>query len=510
MKNEHSLWMGDIDESLTEEKIMDGFKHYSIVPKGVKFLYDKEKDCIKSYCFIIFNKYHEALYALNNINSKKIINTNKIFKLNWANNTQANLLCLYVGHLSHKTTDEELYSLFKGKYKSTHTACIIREGINKNISKGYGFVTFNEKTDYIRACKEMNGFVLNDSSMIVKPQKRKEFGDFDFEEGTNKSFAGIGGGEFRDVVNISQLPIAGLPFPPPTNMPKLQIPIDNLFLSNISRPQNMQNMSDMHNINNFPIQNFNMQNEQNGLQGIQLPLKVGTFHNVQSMPGINNINLSGVNNVNVNNGLHSVNPVTSSVGNNSQNIQRMQQMQQMQHMNMQGIPQSFHQFKGNFPNTSIIQNMSDVNINRNIDNNLPNLPSTIINNTNLTMNFNNMEEYISAIEDKSQKPHKKEENMKNFVQNKLKKHKKNAEKTWKNSAKKSEKGKEEEREEKKMEEEGKLKICSLMDDETVNKSISSEIQKMNSYYQNLDPLEKARIQSSNMFMYFITDNNLPN
>ena len=117
------------------------------------------------YGFLIFNSKEDAEKALSELNGKAMPNTtNKAFKLNHASfnsHKSRNDHSIYVCDLSHSVTSERLLSFFKSKYKSVTGAKIIIDPSTK-LSKGYGFVSFNDEMERDKAIKEMDGKILND------------------------------------------------------------------------------------------------------------------------------------------------------------------------------------------------------------------------------------------------------------------------------------------------------------------------------------------------------------
>ena len=149
MSDENTLWMGDIDQGMTESIIMNSFQYFNIYPLNVKFIKDKTKNINKAYCFVKFKNIQDVNKALY-LNGIKMPMTNTNFKLNWADYQTITMKTVYVGNLNLKVGDNELYNLFSNKYKSVHHASVITEN---GVSKGYGFVIFKDEEDYIRSLK---------------------------------------------------------------------------------------------------------------------------------------------------------------------------------------------------------------------------------------------------------------------------------------------------------------------------------------------------------------------
>lgn len=176
MKNECSLWMGDIEPWMDEIFIMNSFSQCGFKVKRIKFLYEKDVSNPKRFCFVDFNNFQDANDALLKLNSKIIPNTNILFRLNlpkYISNSKnyKNYKNVYVGNLSPKITDIELFNIFKAKYPSVYYASIINDN---GISRGYGFVHFSKEEEYKRCLKEMNGMFLDNRIIRVKEKINNE------------------------------------------------------------------------------------------------------------------------------------------------------------------------------------------------------------------------------------------------------------------------------------------------------------------------------------------------
>jgi len=163
--------MGDIEPWMDESFIIDSFKDYGFKPKNVKLIIDKRFNKFKNFCFVSFNNLKEANDALFNLNAKKIPKTNMFFKLNLTKNNSDNYKNIYVGNLSPKINDIELYNYFKSKYPSVYYASIITD---KGISKGYGFVHFSKEEEYQQCLKEMDGTLFHNKVIRVKEKKNSD------------------------------------------------------------------------------------------------------------------------------------------------------------------------------------------------------------------------------------------------------------------------------------------------------------------------------------------------
>ena len=167
MNTLNTLWMGDIEPWMDELFITKAFLKNGFKPKEVKLIIDKRINKFYNFCLVTFNSLEEANLALFRLNGKKISKTNMYFKLNIIKSTEEKSKNVYVGNLSPKVNDIELYNFFKSKYSSVYYASVINE---KGISKGYGFVHFSKEKEYINCLKEMNGTVFHNKIIKVKPK----------------------------------------------------------------------------------------------------------------------------------------------------------------------------------------------------------------------------------------------------------------------------------------------------------------------------------------------------
>ena len=171
MNSEYSLWMGNIEPWMNESFIMNSFIEYGFRPKNIKLVRDKRFNKLSNYCFVNFNSYQEANNALFKLNKKIIPKTNKYFKLNIAKFNYKFSKNLYVGNLSPKINDIDLFNIFKSKYPSVYYASIITDN---GISRGYGFVHFGNEDEYKKSLKEMNGIFIDNRIIRVKEKNCEE------------------------------------------------------------------------------------------------------------------------------------------------------------------------------------------------------------------------------------------------------------------------------------------------------------------------------------------------
>ncbi|XP_053408169.1 RNA-binding protein 42-like isoform X1 [Mercenaria mercenaria] len=79
---------------------------------------------------------------------------------------------LFCGDLGNEVTDEVLARAFS-KYSSFVKAKVVRDK-RSNKTKGYGFVSFKDPTDYVRAMREMNGKYVGNRPIKLRKSNWKE------------------------------------------------------------------------------------------------------------------------------------------------------------------------------------------------------------------------------------------------------------------------------------------------------------------------------------------------
>ena len=73
MSIESKLWMGNVEKSMNEEKIMKYFNEYNFYPESIHMIKDKKLNCLCEYCFVQFSNMNEANDALVALNGKKYL-----------------------------------------------------------------------------------------------------------------------------------------------------------------------------------------------------------------------------------------------------------------------------------------------------------------------------------------------------------------------------------------------------------------------------------------------------
>lgn len=79
---------------------------------------------------------------------------------------------VFCGDLGNEVSDELLAKAFR-KYPSFQKAKVVRES-RSNKSKGYGFVSFRDSEDYVRAMREMDGKYVGNRPIKLRKSSWKE------------------------------------------------------------------------------------------------------------------------------------------------------------------------------------------------------------------------------------------------------------------------------------------------------------------------------------------------
>ena len=80
---------------------------------------------------------------------------------------------IFVGNLPFSLRGKELRELFS-KYGEIEDATVILDRMNRNRSKGFGFVTFVEDSAADKAVEEMNGKAVEGRDLTVNVAKDRE------------------------------------------------------------------------------------------------------------------------------------------------------------------------------------------------------------------------------------------------------------------------------------------------------------------------------------------------
>ncbi|KAL1925626.1 uncharacterized protein VTP21DRAFT_509 [Calcarisporiella thermophila] len=164
-----TLWMGELAPYMSEDFIRQLW--YSLGENvNVKVIRDKNRGQIPTYCFVEFETPAAAQNALNSFNETLIPNTDRTFKLNWANGSEkkenAQEYSAFVGDLGQDVTEQMLLATFRNSYPSCMSAKVMIDSITGK-SRGYGFVTFANIEERNRSLTEMNGMQLGSKPIRI-------------------------------------------------------------------------------------------------------------------------------------------------------------------------------------------------------------------------------------------------------------------------------------------------------------------------------------------------------
>lgn len=90
---------------------------------------------------------------------------------------------IFVGNLSLDISDTDLLNAFSKEYPSVTKAQVARTGTNNfhfnigtgnNKSRGYGFVTFANGKEYLKALKEMDGQFIGSKPVTIKKSEHNK------------------------------------------------------------------------------------------------------------------------------------------------------------------------------------------------------------------------------------------------------------------------------------------------------------------------------------------------
>ncbi|TIC25805.1 hypothetical protein E3Q11_03292 [Wallemia mellicola] len=169
------LYVGNLSPRVTEYMLTEIFAVAGHV-QSVKIIPDRNfSHGGLNYGFVEYTDMRAAETALQTLNGRKIFDTE--IRVNWAyqgNNKQedtTNHFHVFVGDLSPEVNDEILSKAFSG-FKSISDARVMWD-MNTGKSRGYGFLSFREKTDAEQAISTMNGEWLGSRAIRVNWANQK-------------------------------------------------------------------------------------------------------------------------------------------------------------------------------------------------------------------------------------------------------------------------------------------------------------------------------------------------
>mmetsp|Transcript_33505 Transcript_33505/g.58689 ORF Transcript_33505/g.58689 Transcript_33505/m.58689 type:complete len:374 (+) Transcript_33505:2384-3505(+) len=179
-----TLWFGEVESWMDEGYIASLFSGTDNAIK-VKIIRDQSTGLPLGYAFIDFSNHEIADRVLHAFNGLPIPNTNKRFKLNWAqqgfgrptievsdqqiaaapvgyDNT------LFVSELDPNTTHTQLFETFSRRIPGVISARIVTDPVTGK-SRGFGFVKFATARDSQRALVEMQNALCGTRAVRLSP-----------------------------------------------------------------------------------------------------------------------------------------------------------------------------------------------------------------------------------------------------------------------------------------------------------------------------------------------------
>uniref|UniRef100_A0A2R5L9N7 tRNA selenocysteine-associated protein 1 n=1 Tax=Ornithodoros turicata TaxID=34597 RepID=A0A2R5L9N7_9ACAR len=180
-----TLWMGDLEPTMDEHFVQQAFSMMGEAPVNVKIIRNRMTGAPRGYGFLEFGDEQTAQRALLRCNGKLIPNAMqpKTFRLNHANggggggavggfgsrpmrsmSSSDSQFSMFVGDLSSEVDDTHLYHAFSQRYPSVKAAKVVLDG--SGLSKGFGFVRFEDEGEYQEALVDMQHSLLVGSRPI--------------------------------------------------------------------------------------------------------------------------------------------------------------------------------------------------------------------------------------------------------------------------------------------------------------------------------------------------------
>ena len=228
--NSKTLWVGDIENWMDEDYLMNMFANTGAQVNSAKIIKDHNTGIPLGYGFVEFGSNEVANKVLQLLNTSINPATNKPFKLNWGQdrgsnqmmgykggmmrggmgfnnrwnnqggrgqnynqNQQGNPQQVYVGDLDQSVNETLLLEHFKQRYLSATSAKIIID-METQVSKGFGFVEFTSKEEAQSSIQEMQGTVIN--GMAIKCSqtfKNYNFKPYQQNKYNNQNMMNMGG-----------------------------------------------------------------------------------------------------------------------------------------------------------------------------------------------------------------------------------------------------------------------------------------------------------------------------
>jgi len=155
------LWIGGLKEYMDEDFIKTALRIMGEAPPlSVKVMTIKFSDETAGYGFINFANDQAAVTVMHKLNGKMMPNTNP--PVRWRLNHSSNRLLpgeknfsVWVGDLTPEVDDLQLYQFFSKRFQYLISAKVVLD--ERGLSRGYGFIRFNNEVEQQTAMTSMNG-----------------------------------------------------------------------------------------------------------------------------------------------------------------------------------------------------------------------------------------------------------------------------------------------------------------------------------------------------------------
>ncbi|KAI7904468.1 uncharacterized protein BX663DRAFT_550847 [Cokeromyces recurvatus] len=163
-----TVYVGNLDQRITDSMLLEYFSPMGSVA-SIKIMAMHRNNSFNpvNYGFVEFVDAMSADKAIQELNGYKILDHE--IKVNWAQQNQKeetpSQFQIFVGDLSPEINDEALSQAF-GVFGSLVNAHVMKDTMSGN-SRGFGFVTYREKSEANQAIASMNGELLGARNIRV-------------------------------------------------------------------------------------------------------------------------------------------------------------------------------------------------------------------------------------------------------------------------------------------------------------------------------------------------------
>jgi len=165
-----TLWIGGLQYWMDETYLSQHCFAYTQDLLSLKIIRNKQTGQPEGYGFLEFASHAAAQMALQNYNGLQMPMSDQFYRLNCATvdigEKRPEDHTIFVGDLASDVTEDLLQKTFRDIYPSVKGAKVITDRTTGS-SKGYGFVTFGDENEQVRAMTEMNGMACSSRRMRI-------------------------------------------------------------------------------------------------------------------------------------------------------------------------------------------------------------------------------------------------------------------------------------------------------------------------------------------------------